>query len=223
MGLLWATWGAPGSTKDHSKLDFGWNFDVFFKLFWSIRDRSWSSSGTTLGQLLHSFGSFGTAVRSIGGGRGGVGRTDTSHFFLLLKSPSLATAANPSGSGNPSGANTTGGTNPSGGPAPGATPGRPPFPMPLVQIVIPRTPNCCLIMPWPPSSGISYSLITLMPCSPQLVHDTSDGVGNPWGGKSFENPLTNPGFLETQISAKSQGLKTSWQFFAKFLSFRKLV
>ena len=36
----------------------------------------------------------------------------------------------------------------------------------------------------------------------------------PWGGKSMENPWTNPwtnpGFLETQISAKSQGLKTSW-------------
>ena len=28
-------------------------------------------------------------------------------------------------------------------------------------------------------------------------------------GKSLENPLTNPGFLETQISAKNQGLKTS--------------
>ena len=32
-------------------------------------------------------------------------------------------------------------------------------------------------------------------------------------GKSLENPWTNPGFLETQISAKSQGLKTSWPFF----------
>ena len=35
-------------------------------------------------------------------------------------------------------------------------------------------------------------------------------------GKSLENPWTNPGFLETQISAKSQGLKTSWPFFVKF-------
>jgi hypothetical protein len=26
-------------------------------------------------------------------------------------------------------------------------------------------------------------------------------------------PETNPGFLETQISAKSQGLKTSWSIF----------
>ena len=37
---------------------------------------------------------------------------------------------------------------------------------------------------------------------------------NPW-----INPWTNPGFLETQISAKSQGLKTSWPFFVKFLKF----
>ena len=35
-------------------------------------------------------------------------------------------------------------------------------------------------------------------------------------GKSLENPWTNPGFLETQISAKSQGLKTSWSCFVKF-------
>ena len=39
------------------------------------------------------------------------------------------------------------------------------------------------------------------------------GVGNPWGGKSLENPLTNPGVLETQISAKNQGLKTGWYVF----------
>ena len=32
-------------------------------------------------------------------------------------------------------------------------------------------------------------------------------------------PGTNPGFLETQISAKSQGLKTSWSCFVKFLKF----
>ena len=37
---------------------------------------------------------------------------------------------------------------------------------------------------------------------------------NPW-----INPWTNQGFLETQISAKSQGLKTSWPFFVKFLKF----
>ena len=36
---------------------------------------------------------------------------------------------------------------------------------------------------------------------------------NPLGGL----PGTNPGFLETQISAKSQGLKTSWS-----ICFRKI-
>ena len=32
-------------------------------------------------------------------------------------------------------------------------------------------------------------------------------------------PGTNPGFLETQILAKNQGLKTSWSCFAKFVKF----
>ena len=36
-------------------------------------------------------------------------------------------------------------------------------------------------------------------------------------GKSLGNPRTNPGFLETHISAKSQGLKTTRQCFANFL------
>ena len=36
---------------------------------------------------------------------------------------------------------------------------------------------------------------------------------------SMENPWTNPGFLETQISAKSQGLNTSLSFLVKFLKF----
>jgi len=52
----------------------------------------------------------------------------------------------------------------------------------------------------------------------------SPKIQNPWGGKSmgweilgkFENPLTNPGFSETRISAKSQGLKICWLFFTKF-------
>ena len=35
----------------------------------------------------------------------------------------------------------------------------------------------------------------------------------------MENPWTNPGFWETQISAKSQGLKTSWPCFVKFVKF----
>ena len=32
-------------------------------------------------------------------------------------------------------------------------------------------------------------------------------------------PVTNPGFLETQISPKSQGLKTGWSFFLRFFKF----
>ena len=53
------------------------------------------------------------------------------------------------------------------------------------------------------------------------------GVGNPWGGKSMggkflEHPWTNPGFLETQISAKSQGLKTSWPVFFRFLKYLEI-
>ena len=52
----------------------------------------------------------------------------------------------------------------------------------------------------------------------------SPKIQNPWGGKSMggkfsENPWTNPGFLETQISQKSQGLKTSWPFFTKVFKF----
>ena len=38
---------------------------------------------------------------------------------------------------------------------------------------------------------------------------------NPSGGL----PGTNPGFLETQISQKNQGLKTGWSFFLRFLKF----
>ena len=183
-----------------------------FKIGFLVCTLSWSS--------LETIFSFMEMRSVIWGGRGGFGRTDTSHFFLLLKSPSLptataaafATAATAATGGGPATSAATGGATPT-----------PPFPIPLVQRESAWMPKFCLTLPWPPPPGISYSLITLMPCSPQLVHDTSDGVGNPWGGKSFENPLTNPGFLETQISAKSQGLKTSWQFFAKFLSFRKLV
>ena len=46
--------------------------------------------------------------------------------------------------------------------------------------------------------------------------------GKSMGGKSSENSLTNPGFLENQISAKSQGLKTSWPFFTKFFKFLEI-
>ena len=48
------------------------------------------------------------------------------------------------------------------------------------------------------------------------------GVGNPWGGKSLEIHKTSPGFLETQISPKSQGLKTSWSFFTMFFENLKI-
>ena len=48
------------------------------------------------------------------------------------------------------------------------------------------------------------------------------GVGNPWGGKFLENPWANPGFLETQISPKSQGLKTSWSCFTMFFEILKI-
>ena len=65
--------GAPGSTKDHSKLDFGWNFDVFFKLFWSIRDRS----GSHLGPLWDNFYTVLEVLEpqsdQLGGGGGGLG------------------------------------------------------------------------------------------------------------------------------------------------------
>ena len=38
----------------------------------------------------------------------------------------------------------------------------------------------------------------------------------------MENQWTNPGFLETQISAKSQGLKTSESFFTMFFAILKI-
>ena len=44
--------GAPGSTKDHFKLDIGRYFEVFLICVRSIRDRS----GTTLGPSRASFG-----------------------------------------------------------------------------------------------------------------------------------------------------------------------
>ena len=43
----------------------------------------------------------------------------------------------------------------------------------------------------------------------------SGNINPPGGGL----PGTNPGFLETQISPKNQGLKTSWSFIVKFLKF----
>ena len=45
-----------------------------------------------------------------------------------------------------------------------------------------------------------------------------------WGGHFWKYkppwglPGTNPGFLVTQISSKSQGLKTVWSFIVKFLN-----
>ena len=64
--------------------------------------------------------------------------------------------------------------------------------------------------------GVQSCFLSAAPAASPKIH----GVGNPWGGKSLENPWTNPGFLETQISTKSQGLKTSWSvcfsFFFKF-------
>ena len=48
-----------------------------------------------------------------------------------------------------------------------------------------------------------------------LGGDISGNITPPQGGL----PGTNPGFLETQISAKSQGLETNWSFFVKCLKF----
>ena len=47
--------------------------------------------------------------------------------------------------------------------------------------------------------GVSPDMVVLKPREP--------GLESP---ASMENPWTNPGFLETQISAKSQGMKTLW-------------
>ena len=44
---------------------------------------------------------------------------------------------------------------------------------------------------------------------------------DPMGGK-LGNPWTNPGFSETHISAKGQGLKTSWPFFIKCFKFLEM-
>ena len=42
------------------------------------------------------------------------------------------------------------------------------------------------------------------------------GVGNPWGGKSLENPWTNPGFWETQISVKKSRFENELVIFFAF-------
>ena len=71
-------------------------------------------------------------------------------------------------------------------------------------------------LPWPRDS---WGGLPPPPHPPTFFVGRSRGLPeNSWGdgGKSMGNPLTNPGFLETQISAKSQGLKTSWPCFVKF-------
>ena len=81
----------------------------------------------------------------------------------------------------------------------------------LLGLGVVRLPGC-LQAAWRFGLGVQSCFLSAAPAASPKIH----GVGNPWGGKSLENPLTNPGFLETQISAKSQGLKTSWPFFIKF-------
>ena len=65
---------------------------------------------------------------------------------------------------------------------------------------------------WTPILGVQSWFLSAAPAA-------SPKIQNPWGGKSLENPWTNPGFLETQISTKSQGLKTSWSVFFQFFKF----